>query len=93
MKRVCRQISQEVCPWNEKSSVPLREDAFRPRPAIAREGARTLARELLEMSDEQFRGAFRGSPMKRAKLRGLRRSAVVVLANIGDHDDDEAPPR
>jgi hypothetical protein len=31
--------------------------------------------------------------MKRAKLRGLRRSAAVVLANIGDHDDDEAPPR
>jgi epoxyqueuosine reductase len=34
------------------------------------------------MSDEDFRIVFRGSPMKRAKLRGLQRNAAVVLANI-----------
>jgi hypothetical protein len=31
-----------VCPWNAKFSLPLREDAFRPRAAIAGRDARTL---------------------------------------------------
>ena len=34
------------------------------------------------MSDEDFRIAFKGSPMKRAKLRGLKRNAAVVLSNV-----------
>jgi epoxyqueuosine reductase len=76
-------MAQNVCPWNEKFSLPLREEAFRPRPAIANKDAVTLASELLEMSDEEFRIAFNGSPMKRAKLAGLKRNAAVVLANIG----------
>jgi epoxyqueuosine reductase len=77
-------ICQEVCPWNEKFSLSLREEAFRPRAAIAGRDARTLARELLAMSDEDFRIAFKGSPMKRAKLAGLKRNAAVVLGNVGD---------
>ena len=59
----------------------LREDAFRPRGAIAGKNALTLAREILAMDDETFRNAFRGSPMKRAKLRGLKRNAAVVSGN------------
>jgi epoxyqueuosine reductase len=39
------------------------------------------------MSDEDFRTAFKGSPMKRAKLRGLKRNAAVVLGNVGTGDD------
>jgi epoxyqueuosine reductase len=35
------------------------------------------------MDDESFRIAFKGSPMKRAKLRGLQRNGAVVLTNIG----------
>ena len=75
-------ICQEVCPWNEKFSLPLREQAFKPRAAIAHKDARTLAREILAMGDEDFRTAFKGSPMKRAKLRGLKRNAAVVLGNM-----------
>jgi epoxyqueuosine reductase len=82
-------VCQEVCPWNEKFSLALREDAFRPRAAVAGKDARTLAREILAMGDEDFRTAFKGSPMKRAKLRGLKRNAAVVLGNIGS-DQDEA---
>lgn len=85
-KRVSRYTSQEVCPWNEKFSLPLREIAFRPRRAVAGKDAATLARELLAMSDEEFRVAFKGSPMKRAKLRGLRRNSAVVLGNLGSED-------
>lgn len=75
-------ICQEVCPWNQKFALPLREDAFRPRPVLAGKDAGTLAREILAMSDEEFRIAFKGSPMKRAKLRGLKRNAAVVVGNL-----------
>ena len=72
-------ICQEVCPWNERFAQPLREAAFEPRTAIAGNDAHTLANDMLAMSDEDFRIAFKGSPMKRAKLRGLRRNAAIVL--------------
>ncbi|HEX5387386.1 MAG TPA: hypothetical protein VFW66_11830 [Gemmatimonadales bacterium] len=42
------------------------------------------------MSREEFAAAFKGSPMKRAKLRGLKRNAAVVLGNIGDERDADA---
>ncbi len=45
-------MSQEVCPWNEKFSTALAEDSpFRAREMIAGKDARTLAREILAMSD------------------------------------------
>jgi epoxyqueuosine reductase len=72
-------VCQEVCPWNEKFSLPRREESFRPRAVIAGKDARTLATEILAMTDEDFRTAFRGSPMKRPKLRGLKRNAAAVL--------------
>ena len=75
-------ICQEVCPWNERFSAPLREDAFRTREALAGRDAFSLAREILAMSDDDFRRGFKGSPMKRAKLRGLKRNAAVVLGNV-----------
>jgi epoxyqueuosine reductase len=46
-----------------------------------------LARELLALSQEEFSAAFKHSPMKRAKRRGLARNAAVVLGNIGMCDD------
>ena len=58
---------------------------------IAGKDALTLARDILAMSDEDFRIAFKGSPMKRAKLRGLKRNATVVLGNLGDPKNEESP--
>lgn len=84
-------ICQEVCPWNEKFALPLREEAFRPRPAIAGKDAQTLAEEILAMSQQEFSAAFRKSPMKRAKLAGLQRNARVVLGHArGAGDSAEA---
>jgi epoxyqueuosine reductase len=77
-------ICQEVCPYTHNFSRPLSEPAFAARPAIAGKDAPTLAREFLAMSPSEFSEAFRGSPMKRAKLRGLKRNAAVVLGNAGD---------
>ena len=79
-------VCQDVCPWNVRFARTLPEGSpFVPREAIANKDAVTLARELLATSDEEFRAAFKGSPMKRAKLRGLQRNAAVVLG-ISERD-------
>lgn len=39
------------------------------------------------MSQEDFSAAFRKSPVKRAKLRELKRNAAVVLGNVGTPND------
>jgi epoxyqueuosine reductase len=80
-------ICQEVCPFSRKFSRPLTEAAFAARPAVAGKDARTLARDFLAMSPSEFSELFMGSPMKRAKLRGLKRNAAVVLGNVGTPDD------
>ena len=82
------QSSQEVCPWNLRFSRELPEDSpFQPREVLRGRNARALARELLAMTLEEFSRAFSRSPMKRAKLRGLKRNAAVVLGNVGTSDD------
>jgi epoxyqueuosine reductase len=80
-------VCQDVCPWNVRFARAPTEAAFQPRGAIAGRDARTLAREILAMDDPAFRAAFKGSPMKRAKRRGLARNAAVVLGNVGTSDD------
>ena len=82
-------ICQDVCPWNVRFARHLPDDSpYAAREFLRGKDARTLARQILEMGDEEFRVAFRKSPMKRAKLRGLKRNAAVVLGNLGV----EAPP-
>ena len=39
------------------------------------------------MTQEEFTSAFKGSPMKRATLRGLRRNAAIVSGNVGSDAD------
>ena len=81
-------VCQEVCPWNQRfARYASYESPFQPRAAIAGKDARTLARELLAMTQDEFSAAFKGSPMKRAKLRGLKRNAAVVLGNVGTAED------
>ena len=54
---------------------------------VAGEDARQLARDRLGMSQAEFSAAFRGSPMKRAKLRDSKRNAAVVLGDVGAAQD------
>jgi epoxyqueuosine reductase QueG len=71
-----------VCPWNQRFARTLPEESpFAPREFLAGKDARTLARDLLQLSQEQFSAAFKRSPMKRARLRGLQRNAGVVLGS------------
>jgi len=80
--------SQDVCPWNVRFAQELPEESpYQPRDVIGRKDARTLAREILQMTREEFSRAFSKSPMKRATLRGLKRNAAVVLGNVGALDN------
>lgn len=89
-----------MCPYDIKFSEVLAFDSpYVAREALGGKDARTLAREILAMTQEEFSRAFKNSPMKRAKLRGPKRNAAVVLGNFGtpEHvdvltralDDDE----
>jgi epoxyqueuosine reductase len=69
-------ICQEVCPWN--AAAPHSDDpAWQPRTAWDRVDLLTLLRR----SDEELMVALRGSPMKRAKVQGLRRNITLALQN------------
>jgi epoxyqueuosine reductase len=39
------------------------------------------------MDEARYRAVFKGSPMTRAKLAGLKRNAAVVLGNVGSPED------
>jgi epoxyqueuosine reductase len=79
-------ICQDVCPWNVRFATELRENSFAPRPIVSGD-PRAVARKLLELDDESFRHELKGSPMKRAKRRGLARNAATVLGNVGIDED------
>jgi epoxyqueuosine reductase len=81
-------VCQTTCPWNVKFATVLAEDSpYRAREVLAGKDSRQLARELLGMTQEESSATFKGSPMKRAKLRGLKRNAAVVLGNVGTVED------
>jgi epoxyqueuosine reductase len=79
-------ICQDACPWNHRFAQDLHEPAFAAR-AINSLDAAAAAREILALDEPAYRERYRGSPMKRAKLAGLRRNAAVVLGNVGTKDD------
>ena len=81
-------VCQSCCPFNIKFAQELKEPAFAPRKVIKGKDARTLAEEILAMSQEEFTAAFRKSPMKRAKLAGLKRNARVALGQSDTTDVD-----
>ena len=65
-----------------KFSQALADDSpFAAREFVAGKDAVTLATDILALDQDAFSAAFRKSPMKRAKLAGLRRNAAVVLEN------------
>jgi epoxyqueuosine reductase len=69
-------ICQDVCPWNRRRR-RQGGPAFEPRSGAF---APDLG-ELAGLDDDAFRERFRGSPIKRAKRRGLLRNVAVALGN------------
>lgn len=72
-------ICQDVCPWNREAPLTTISD-FEPRPKLVNPDLEWLA----SLTPEQFRETFRGSPVKRAKRRGLLRNVAMAMANSGD---------
>jgi len=72
-------ICQDVCPWNRKAPATTAAE-FQPRQELVNPALDWLA----GISAEEFRAAFRGSPVRRAKRAGLRRNAVIAMGNGGD---------
>lgn len=75
---------QTVCPWNSKAE-PSDDPHFQTREKYVD----LTPRELLCFDIEDYKAYFSKSAMKRAKLRGLRRNAAVVIGNTGGEDDVE----
>lgn len=87
-------ICQDVCPWNRRAPISALAQ-FQPRalPGLeARESEASASAEndslfrprlesLLSLSEEDLRELFRGSPVKRAKWRGLMRNACIAAGN------------
>jgi epoxyqueuosine reductase len=71
-----------ACPWNRFAKVS-RETAFAMRPELAQ----MKLRDYLGLDEDNFRRLFRGSPIKRAKRRGLLRNVCVALGNVGTTED------
>jgi epoxyqueuosine reductase len=89
-------ICQDVCPWNRRAPIATIPQ-FQPRVFPAKEESGAEASPvpqdeslylpelewLLRLSEADFRELFRGSPVKRAKWRGLMRNTCIALGNSG----------
>ena len=72
-------VCQEVCPYN-RAAPPATLPGLQ---ADVENGALALD-ELLALDEAGFRARFRGTPVLRAKRRGLVRNACVAAGNSGD---------
>jgi epoxyqueuosine reductase len=70
-------ICQDACPYNA-TVTPTREQAFHPRKGLH---APELI-PLLSLTEMEFKAKFAGSPILRAKRRGLLRNVCVALGNL-----------
>jgi epoxyqueuosine reductase len=75
-------ICQDVCPWNRRAPITAQE-SFAPRRFAQHSLFSPDLEWLASLTEEEFREAFRGSPVKRTKWRGLVRNACVALGNSG----------
>jgi epoxyqueuosine reductase len=76
-------ICQDVCPWNLTPSTARSADpAWQPREGL--DAPRLI--DLWRRPDDDLRGLLKGSAMKRAGVRRLRRNLAVAIGNSGDAD-------
>ncbi len=71
-------ICQDVCPWNRRARV-TDEPSFQPREGLYNPDLSFLS----ELSEEDFRNVFKGSPVRRTKRGGFLRNVLVAMGNSG----------
>lgn len=101
-------ICQDVCPWNRKSprtsivsflprTIAKRDVAQRENDSASDPREASLFMPVLEwlvsLTEEEFRHAFRASPVKRTKYRGLLRNACIALGNSSINPENPAYAR
>ena len=79
-------ICQEVCPWNSRRARHWPEDplGLRTRLEARPHWAHPSLAWILELDEESWQQATRGSAMRRSKRRGLLRNALVAAGNSRD---------
>jgi epoxyqueuosine reductase len=75
-------ICQDVCPWNRRAPETDLPN-FQPRRCGEHSLFSPQLEWLISLTEEEFREVFRGSPVKRAKWRGLVRNACIAIGNSG----------
>jgi epoxyqueuosine reductase len=73
-------ICQEVCPWNLTPDLAEFDNEWLPRPGL--DAPRLL--DLWNRTDDELRALLKGSAMKRAGVRRLRRNLAVAIGNSKD---------
>lgn len=75
-------VCQEVCPWNRK---PMRAAGNAAANEISDQPLDRLdLPALFDLTDDEFRAAYRKTPLWRTRRRGVLRNAAIVLGNRGD---------
>lgn len=77
-------LCQSVCPWNQKpfrGETVLDASVVREMSGEGRESTVRDLRFILTATDRELRDFLRDSALSRAKPRGLRRNALIVIAN------------
>ncbi|EKD78250.1 MAG: hypothetical protein ACD_41C00384G0005 [uncultured bacterium] len=76
-------ICQEVCPWN---GTPQARSTKNDWLDAALERQAPYLTDLAKLTEADFRERYRGTPIVRAKRRGLLRNVAVSLGNWGSPD-------
>lgn len=70
-------ICAEVCPWN-RFAQEAKSGLLEARPELAK----LSLPEILRLNPVSFAATFKGTAIKRLKLRGLLRNACIVAGNL-----------
>jgi epoxyqueuosine reductase len=71
-------ICQDVCPWNNKFSQNSLLTEF-----YAKEDSQELNLEwVMHLTEEEFSSLYANSPIKRTKLKGLKRNSAFLIESI-----------